>query len=118
VRPRAWGDVPVTAGGLMFAVPDALVEDVAEAIAVRAFELLKDRLNGDTPWMTTEEAAAYTRIRPGTFAKLAARGAIPSHSDGGKRNLYHRAELDEYLGYAEGQAPRPPRRALRRADAA
>ncbi len=108
----------MTAGAFSIAVPDALIEDVAQVIATRAFELLKDRLNGDTPWMTTEEAAAYTRIRPGTFAKLAARGAIPSHSDGGKRNLYHRAELDDYLGYAPGQAPRSAPRALRRADAA
>lgn len=108
----------MTAGSFSIAVPDALIEDVAQVIAARTFELLKDRLNGDTPWMTTEEAAAYTRIRPGTFTKLAARGAIPSHSDGGKRNLYHRTELDEYLGYAPGQAPRLAPRALRRADAA
>jgi excisionase family DNA binding protein len=71
-----------------------------------------------TPWMTTDEAIAYTRIPAGTFDKLAARGRIPSHSaDGGRRKLYHREELDRYLGYARPRRPGHGRR-LMSADAA
>jgi excisionase family DNA binding protein len=62
---------------------------VADVIAQRAFELFAARMASETPWMTTDEAIAYTRIPPGTFDKLAARGSIPSHKpDDGRRKLY------------------------------
>lgn len=99
-------------------IPNELIERVAEGIAERAFDLFAERMAADTPWMTTEEAIAYTRIPAGTFDKLAARGRIPSHSaDGGRRKLYHRDELDRFLGYARRQAPDGARK-LMRADAA
>jgi excisionase family DNA binding protein len=50
--------------------------------------------------MTTDEAIEYTRILAGTFEKLSARGRIPFHAaDSGRRKLYHRDELDAFLGY-------------------
>ena len=50
--------------------------------------------------MTTDEAIAYTRIPAGTFEKLSARGRIPFHTaESGRRKLYHREELDSFLGY-------------------
>jgi len=86
--------------GLLGAVADA----VAEVIASRLEDKFEDRRS---PWMTTVEAIDYTRLPEGTFRKLAASGAIPSH--GGRSKLFHRAEVDEALGYV---APAQP--ALRR----
>lgn len=84
---------PVTE--LNLPIPHSLIEQIAESIAERAFDLFAERMVSGTPWMTTDEAIAYTRIPAGTFDKLAARGRIPSHSaDGGRRKLYHREELD------------------------
>jgi excisionase family DNA binding protein len=81
-------------------IPDDLIDRIAESIAERALSMLAERVESPTPWMTTDEAVAYTRIPPGTFEKLAARGRVPSHSvDGGRRKLYHREELDHFLGY-------------------
>jgi excisionase family DNA binding protein len=81
-------------------IPDELIYRIAESIAERAFSMLAERVGSPTPWMTTDEAVAYTRIPPGTFEKLAARGRVPSHSvDGGRRKLYHREELDHFLGH-------------------
>src|SRR4051812_9346299 len=86
-------------------IPRELIERVAESIAERAFELFVEQLTCGTPWMTTDEAIAYTRIAPGTFEKLAARGRTPSPSaDGGRRKLYHREELDRFLGYTRRHA--------------
>jgi excisionase family DNA binding protein len=48
--------------------------------------------------MAMEEAIAYTRIPAGTFRKWVAAGRIPAH--GGRRKLFHRAELDTALGYS------------------
>jgi hypothetical protein len=70
-------------------IPGELIERIAESIAERALDVFAD-------WL-----ASGTQIAPGTFDKLAARGRIPSHSaDGGRRKLYHREELDDFLGYA------------------
>jgi excisionase family DNA binding protein len=95
---------PVTE--LNLKIPHSFIEQIAGSIAERAFDLFAERMASGTPWMTTDEAIAYTRIPAGTFDKLAARGRIPSHSaDGGRRKLYHREELDRYLGYARPHRP-------------
>lgn len=60
---------------------------------------LRDVLGGadaPSPWMTTAEAIEYTRVRPGTFTKLAAEGRIPSHGTP-KSKLYFRPEVDAAL---------------------
>jgi excisionase family DNA binding protein len=90
-------------------IPGELIERIAESIAERALDVFADRLASGTPWMTTDEAIVYTRIAPGTFDKLAARGRIPSHSaDGGRRKLYHREELDQFLGFTRRQTSHRP----------
>src|SRR4051794_23047002 len=48
-----------------------------------------------SPWMDKTQAIAYSRLRQGTFEKLAADGRIPSH--GGKRKVFHQAEVDDAL---------------------
>lgn len=47
--------------------------------------------------MDMGEAIEYARIPPGTFRKWVAAGRIPAH--GGRRKLFHRAEVDAALGY-------------------
>ena len=48
-----------------------------------------------TPWLTTNEAVKYTRLRESTFRKLAACGKIPAH--GGRSKIFYRPELDQAL---------------------
>lgn len=104
--------------GLSIPIPDTLVDALARAVAERAVELLHTELDQRTPWMTTDEAVAYTRIPLGTFKQMAAAGQIPSHGEG-RRNLYHRGEIDQWLlGYARDTDPTGRIRPLRRADAA
>ena len=74
---------------------EQFVQRLADEVAAR----LPTQAQGTSPWMTMEEAIAYSRIPEGTFRKLAARGEIPSH--GGRRRLCHRAEIDSTLGYVE-----------------
>ena len=81
-------------------VSTELLETVAQLVAERAAALLAAHVADGTPWMTTDEAIAYTRIPAGTFEKLSARGRIPFHTaESGRRKLYHREELDRFLGY-------------------
>lgn len=87
---------------------DAVADRVVEKL--RALEPAAAE-GGGSPWMTVEEAAEYSRIPLGTFRRLSAEGAIPSHSSG-KRHVYHRAEVDEaLLGYARGANVTPLRKA-------
>ena len=50
----------------------------------------------DGPWMTTREAAAYTRFSVDSIKKMASHGRIPVHKQG-RRNRYHKDELDRWL---------------------
>jgi len=46
--------------------------------------------------MTTREAAAYTRFSVDSIKKMASHGRIPVHKQG-RRNRYHKDELDRWL---------------------
>jgi excisionase family DNA binding protein len=73
---------------------DQLAGEVAARVAAR----LADRIAAQAhhfPWMSMDEAIAYTRIPEGTFRKLVAAGPLPAH--GGRRRLFHRDELDAAL---------------------
>jgi hypothetical protein len=72
---------------------DQLADEVATRVAAR----LADRLppQDTSPWMAMDEAIRYTKIPAGTFRKLVAAGRLPVH--GGRRKLFHRAELDSAL---------------------
>jgi excisionase family DNA binding protein len=76
---------------------DRLVDELATRVAVE----LADRIasQAPSPWMAMEEAIAYTRIPAGTFRKWVAAGRIPAH--GGRRKLFHRAELDAALSHRD-----------------
>jgi excisionase family DNA binding protein len=89
---------------------------LAETVAQHVADLLREHLDREreSPWMLMEEAIDYTRVPAGTFRKWVADGRIPAH--GGKRKLFHRAELDAALGYVSSDRtvrpmPLPERRA-------
>ena len=73
--------------GLWVELSDTAVDAIAAAVAQRLEARLDELTGRDSPWMSTAEAIAYTRIPEGTFRKLAAEGRIPSH--GGRRRLFH-----------------------------
>jgi excisionase family DNA binding protein len=93
-------DVPAANGPITIEIPTAMID----AIATRAAEIVVAELNAGTnheppdPWMTTLEAASYLRLSPEALRARARRGTIPVHRDG-QRFLFHRDELDSYLGW-------------------
>jgi hypothetical protein len=93
---------------MILELPDAALHALADAVARRVSAKLDELQPGPSPWLTREEAIAYTRLPKGTFDKRAASGEFPSH--GGRTKVFHRAELDAALGYAGGGEARPWRR--------
>jgi excisionase family DNA binding protein len=50
-------------------------------------------------WMTTDEAAAYLSMKPGSLRKLARTGQVPAHRIGDTGTYrFHTEELDAVLG--------------------
>jgi len=91
----------------------ALRPDVIEVIAQRAAVIVAETV-GETrsPWLTVEEAAEYLRWSKNRVYKHVGKDGIP-HRKHGRRLLFHRQELDEWLeGYREGWCA-GPRRSLR-----
>ena len=97
-------DQPIDCGGEMWRL---LVEDVAQRLAEHLVpRLAHTASNGSgevSPWLTTREAIAYSKLPEGTFRKLASSGKIPSH--GGRTKVFYRPEIDDallaYAGAAE-----------------
>jgi len=83
-------------GGADFAltVPAAALEQIAQ----RAAEIVARDLQPATssPWLTTNEAAAYLRANRQRVFDLTSQGRLKVHKDGA-RNLYRREDLDAYL---------------------
>ena len=81
-----------------------LSPEALEQIARRAAEILREELPAEatSPWMTTNEAAAYIRASRQRVFDLTSQGRLPVHKDGA-RNLYRREDLDAHL---EGRAGR------------
>jgi excisionase family DNA binding protein len=97
-RQDAYGVGEPSSQPLSLNLPAELLAAMADAMAELIANQLEGRLDSvRSPWMTTLEAIHYTRLPEGTFRKLAASGAIPSH--GGRAKLFHRAEVDQALGY-------------------
>ena len=82
---------------------DRLVDEVATRVAAEIAERIASP--PASPWMSMEEAIAYSRVPAGTFRKWVAAGRIPAH--GGRRKLFHRDELDAALGYSPPIADLP-----------
>lgn len=78
-----------------FPIPADVIDGVAETIAHRTLEVLRDRLEAESPWLTTEEAAEYLRVPLGTFRERAAKGEFDAIAkQEGRRVYYHRSDLD------------------------
>ncbi|MCC5957697.1 MAG: helix-turn-helix domain-containing protein [Natronohydrobacter sp.] len=50
-----------------------------------------------SPWMTTEQAAAYLSVSPGTMRNWRTAGAGPRYRTVGRIVRYHREDLDAFL---------------------
>jgi len=88
---------------------ERLVDALAERIANRLRELERkervaaDGASGSSPWMAIERAADYLDLPKQRLYRLTASGEIPHYKQEG-RLLFHRAELDAWLGrFAEGE---------------
>ena len=68
-------------------VSDELAKRVAEHLAPKIAQLVSHGPVASSPWLTTREAIAYTKLPEGTFRKLASSGRIPSH--GGRAKLFY-----------------------------
>ena len=69
-------------------------EDLVEAIAARAADIVIEQLGRESsPWMTRVQAATYLSL---PLSRLEKDRRIPCHRDGG-RVLYHRDELDAHF---------------------
>lgn len=72
-----------------------LPDDVVEAIARRAAELVLQRLDDLAPaseWLSIDEAAAFLRCKPQRIYDLRSDGRLSRHAEGG-RALVARREL-------------------------
>ena len=47
-----------------------------------------------SPWLTRDEAAAYSRVSPRFFSKLVKAGRLPKGHRLGRRRVWSAAELD------------------------
>jgi hypothetical protein len=76
-------------------VIEDLAQRVAEYLAPRLAHLASNGSGEGSPWLTTREAVAYSKLPEGTFRKLASSGKIPSH--GGRTKVFYRPEIDDAL---------------------
>ena len=84
-----------TNDGVWRMLTDELADRLAERLAPRLAKLTSVEPTPPSPWLTTNQAVAYSGLPESTFRKLAASGKIPSH--GGRTKLFYRPELDEAL---------------------
>jgi hypothetical protein len=67
------------------------LEDV-ESVVRRVFDERRD-----SPWLKTEEAAAYLGSTIGTLKTWRIRGCGPRHHGGHRFTRYHKDDLDAFL---------------------
>ena len=100
-RPRAHSsDVGHTNGPLALEVPPALVEAVAERVADLLVERLPAQRSAE-PWLDVDAAAAYIAAKPHRLYDIVAEGRLRCAKDG-RRSLFRREWLDDYLLGGEG----------------
>jgi excisionase family DNA binding protein len=82
-------------------LPDSVLERLAELVAAR----INTRSADDgSPWLTAAQAAGYIRCSVSRIRTLTVTGDLPHHRDG-RRTLYHRDELDEYVRAGGASCP-------------
>jgi excisionase family DNA binding protein len=81
---------------------DAIVEQIADAVAARVAAILAERTtaaaNTATPWLNVEEAAARIKAPVSRIYDLVARehGGLEPTRDG-RRLLFHTDDVDAYM---------------------
>jgi excisionase family DNA binding protein len=76
-------------------VPPGLVETIAR----RAAEIVAEQVGAAvqaSPWLSTEQAAAYIAAKPARVHDLVALGKLTPRRDG-RRLLFKRSDLDAYV---------------------
>jgi len=79
-------------------IPDALIESIANKVAVLVAAHVSRRAETPSPWMDFNATCAYLGFTPDRLYKLTAADAIPHHKrPGSQRLLFHRDELDHWV---------------------
>ena len=76
---------------------EALIEQIADRLLERIKENACAEASAQSPWLSVESAAAYLDWPKQRLYRLTASGQIPHYKQEG-RLLFHRRELDEWLG--------------------
>ena len=82
--------------GLSLAVPEALVEAIAQRAAEIVLETLASQASTDSPYLTITEAAAYARCKRQRIDDLLSARKLTRYKDG-RRTLVLKAELEAWL---------------------
>lgn len=82
-------------------LPDGLLERLADLIAARVNARPADH---NSPWLTAPQAAGYLRCSVSRIRVLTLTGELPHHRDG-RRPLYNRDELDEFVRAGGASCP-------------
>ena len=81
---------------LVITTPEALYDITIRALRVIQGETGVKPYPGNTPWLTTDEAAEYLKMSKDDLYHMAAAGEVPA-SKLGRRWRFHRDKLDEWL---------------------
>jgi excisionase family DNA binding protein len=82
-------------------LPDIVLERLADLIAARINVMAPDSAS---PWLTAAQAARYLGCSVSRVRTLTLAGELPHHRDG-RRPLYNRDELDEYVRAGGASCP-------------
>jgi excisionase family DNA binding protein len=83
---------------LALALPEQLVQTLAERIAALLLERQGEAAGVASPWLDVNGAASYLGFSRDRLYKLTAARAIPFRKKrGGQGLLFHRGELDRWL---------------------
>jgi excisionase family DNA binding protein len=83
---------------LNLAIPDELIERIADHIAARLRQPTNDVVTPVSPWLTFEQAREYLGFSRDTLYKLTAAKAIPVRKKQDGQGLrFHRDELDHWM---------------------
>jgi excisionase family DNA binding protein len=85
---------------LTLLAPTELLDSLADLVAARVMDRLSAR-RPESPWLEFEGAREYLRFSRDQLYKLTAAKAIPFRKKrGGQGLLFHRDELDRWVGAA------------------
>ncbi len=85
--------MPVPRNAAALAVPDELLDDLAERVAVRVAALLAEKAVDDSRWLDADQAAAYLGCARTRVYDLVRREKLVARRDG-RRMLFRKSDLD------------------------